>query len=152
MAANTRIDGVYNLINPQVGLTKNGDAYLKCILRDATGEMPGRRWKFDEREMQSIQATGFVWVEGTTELYEGKVQLRIEQIVSREVTEQELASLLPTTIHDVGAMSARLAELLGTLAHPGMQALAANPDTQALIQNAAAATAPYSRLPTRAGN
>ena len=49
MAANTRIDGVYNLVNPQVGLTKNGDAYLKCILRDASGEAPARRWKFDER-------------------------------------------------------------------------------------------------------
>lgn len=125
MAANTRIDGVYNLVNPQVGITKNGDAYLKCILRDATGEMAGRRWKFDEREMPGLQATGFVWVEGTTELYEGKIQLRIEQVESCEVSDADLAMLLPVTSRDVSVMSARLAEILGTLAHPGMQALAA---------------------------
>ncbi|MFO0875003.1 MAG: HD domain-containing protein [Phycisphaerales bacterium] len=125
MVANARIEGVYNLVNPQVGVTKNGDTYLKCLLRDASGEMPGRRWKFDERELEAISATGFVWVEGTTELYEGKIQLRVEQVRSCEVSEQELAHLLPMTPRSIDAMAARLAELLDTLAHPGMRALVA---------------------------
>src|SRR5690606_4373971 len=48
LPSNGYVDGVYSIINPQVGTTKGGKPYLKCLLRDATGECAARQWTFDE--------------------------------------------------------------------------------------------------------
>ncbi len=32
------VEGVYSLINPQIGTTRAGKSYLKCLLRDLTDE------------------------------------------------------------------------------------------------------------------
>ena len=34
---NTYVRGVYSLLNPQIGTTRAGKPYLKCLIRDATG-------------------------------------------------------------------------------------------------------------------
>ncbi|HMN95672.1 MAG TPA: HD domain-containing protein [Phycisphaerales bacterium] len=117
------IDGVYGLVNPQVGTTRQGKPYLKCILRDASGEMPGRKWDFPEADLGALSATGFVRVAGGVESYDDRAQLRIERIHSVEVADEDLARLLPVARRDPAAMDARLREILGTLAHPGMRAL-----------------------------
>ena len=90
------MDGIYSILNPQVGTTRAGKPYLKCLLRDATGEVPARQWTFDENTISDLGSTGFVWVAGHTQLYNDQVQLIIEQIKPAEVSEAELATLLPT--------------------------------------------------------
>ena len=62
------VHGVYSLVNPQIGTTRNGEPFLKCLLRDATGEAIGRMWRFDPATMQDISSTGFVRIEGTQRL------------------------------------------------------------------------------------
>jgi 3'-5' exoribonuclease len=124
LAANAYVDGTYGLHNPQVGSTRNGKPYFKCLLRDATGEVPGRQWSFDESHFAELQTAGFVWISGHSQLYNGQVQLIIEQIKPVEVTEEEMAALLPSTTRDIGEMMERVREIMGTLEHPAMRALA----------------------------
>jgi 3'-5' exoribonuclease len=121
---NGYVDGVYSLINPQIGTTRAGKPYLKCILRDATGEIVGRQWTFDEAALEPLQSTGFAWVAGHTQLYNGTLQLVIEQIKAVEVDEQEIIALLPATTKDIDAMFAELATVMRSLKHPAMRALA----------------------------
>lgn len=121
---NTYVTGVYSLQNPQVGTTRAGKPYLKCLLRDATGEAAARQWTFDESAMADLSSTGFVWIGGHTQLYNGQVQIILEQIKSVEISEDEIRALLPTTKHDIDEMFGQLKELLGTLQHPAMKALA----------------------------
>ena len=52
------VHGVYSLVNPQIGTTRNGEPFLKCLLRDATGEAIGRMWRFDSAIMPDITSTG----------------------------------------------------------------------------------------------
>lgn len=122
-AINQFIEGIYNLVNPQVGTTRQGKPYLKCILRDASGEIPGRKWDFPESALDEVAATGFVHVSGNVEAYDDRAQLRIEQIRGVEIEDADLAYLLPNSKRDLDHMDGRLRELLGTLEHPGMQAL-----------------------------
>ncbi len=124
LASNTYVDGIYCIYNPQVGTTRQGKTYLKCLLRDATGEVSARQWSLDEKAYPQIEASGFVWVAGHTQLYNGQVQLIIEQIKAVEVGEEEMAALLPTTTRDIGEMFEELKTLLGGLKHPAMKGLA----------------------------
>jgi 3'-5' exoribonuclease len=120
----TYVEGVYSIVNPQLAQTRNNKPYLKCIIRDASGEISARAWSFEEAQFDTIANAGFVFLRGSTQAYQGQVQLVIEQIEPREVTVEEMRSLLPSTTKDIDAMFARVAELLRSMEHPAMRALA----------------------------
>ncbi len=121
---NAYVEGVYSIVNPQVGTTRGGKPYLKCLLRDATGEVVARQWSFDEGTIGELSAAGFVWAAGHTQLYNGQVQFIVEQIKPVEVDEDELLTLLPTTSRNIDEMFREMVGILGTLRHPAMKALA----------------------------
>jgi 3'-5' exoribonuclease len=70
-----------------------------------------------------VSATGFVRVAGHTQVYNGQVQLILEQIAAAEVTADEMRRLLPTTRFDIGQMFAELTGIMRSLKHPAMRAL-----------------------------
>src|SRR6185503_12860581 len=121
---NSYVDGVYALYNPQIGATRAGKPFLKCLLRDASGEVAARQWTFDDTMFDDIKSTGFVWIAGRTELYNGQPQMVIEQIRSVQVTPDQIASLLPATSKDIDLMFSELSAILRSLSHPAMLALA----------------------------
>jgi len=119
------VHGVYSLVNPQIGTTRNGEPFLKCLLRDATGEAIGRMWRFDAASMPDITSTGFVRIEGSQEMYQEKLQIKIGEIWSHEPTSDELTDLLPSTRKNIDEMFAEVTALLHSLEHPAAKALGA---------------------------
>ncbi len=121
--ANAYVEGVYSIINPQIGTTRAGKPYLKCILRDATGEGVTRQWSFNEDALAGLAAAGFVWAAGHTQVYNGQIQFIVEQVKPVDVDEDELASLLPATSHNIDEMYQQTQAILATLTHPAIKAL-----------------------------
>lgn len=121
---NGYVDGVYSIYNPQIGTTRAGKPFLKCLLRDATGEAAARQWTFDEKSFPQLDSTGFVWIAGHTQLYNGQVQIILEQIKPVDVSEDQLTALLPSTNRDIGEMFEEVRQIMATLKHPAMKALA----------------------------
>lgn len=120
----TYVDGVYSIVNPQVGTAKNGKHFLKGLIRDATGEIAIRQWTFDESQIGELSRTGFVWLGGQAQEYNGQVQVIVESISAVEVEVEDLARLLPASRHDISAMEGELRRIMGSLTHPSMRALA----------------------------
>jgi len=120
-----RIEGLFSISNAQLGRTRQDKAYLRCLVGDRTGELPGRMWSIDENTFRRLPTEGFVWLEGETQPYQGELQLIIHSIDPCEPTPEQMAELLPHTKNDIGAMFAELEQFLGTLEHPAMRALAA---------------------------
>ncbi|MEY3027184.1 MAG: 3-5 exoribonuclease YhaM [Planctomycetota bacterium] len=120
----TYVEGVYSIVNPQLAQTRTNKPYLKCMIRDASGEISARAWSFEEPQFDAVTRTGFVFLRGSTQAYQGQVQLIIEQLEAREVTAEEMRSLLPSTTKDIDAMYARVGDLLRSMEHPAMRALA----------------------------
>lgn len=118
------VQGLFCISNAQLGRTKNDKPFLKCLLRDKTGEMPGRMWSIEQDHFRRIPTEGFVYIEGETQPYQGELQLIIRAIDPAEPSPDQMGDLLPTTQNNVGAMFAELTGLLDTLKHPGMKALA----------------------------
>ncbi|MHC4274485.1 MAG: 3'-5' exoribonuclease YhaM family protein, partial [Planctomycetota bacterium] len=118
------VEGIYSIINPQIGTTRGGKPFLKCLLRDATGEVVTRQWSFDESTFPELSVAGFVWAAGHTQVYNGQVQFIVEQIKPVEVDDDELAALVPSTSGNIEEMFQEAHSILGTLQHPAMKALA----------------------------
>ena len=118
------VHGIYALVNPQIGTTRNGEPFLKCLVKDATGEAIGRLWRFDIATMQDITATGFVNIEGEQEMYQDKLQIKIREIWSHEPTKDELVDLLPSSDKNIDEMYAEMTTLLRSLTHPAAKAMA----------------------------
>jgi 3'-5' exoribonuclease len=123
LSPNVYVEGVYSLINPQMGTTRSGKPYLKCLLRDATGEIVARQWSFDESTFEALSSSGFVWAVGHTQLYNGQIQFIAEQVRPVQVDDEELAELLPTASRDIEEMFGELTAIMQTLEHPAMKAL-----------------------------
>ena len=44
------VEGVYSLVNPQLVQTRTNKPFLKCVIRDASGEITARAWSFEEAQ------------------------------------------------------------------------------------------------------
>ena len=124
LRASERIAGAFSIANAQLGKTRNDKPYLRCLVGDKTGEVPGRMWSIDEATFSNLPTDGFVWLEGETQAYQGELQIIIQNIKTIEPSPEQLADLLPCAKRDPAQMLAELTELLGTLSHPAMKALA----------------------------
>jgi 3'-5' exoribonuclease len=119
-----RVSGAFSIMNAQLGKTRNDKSYLRCLIGDKTGEIPGRMWSCDQPLFERLPTDGFVWLEGQTQAYQGEIQLIIERIEPLDPTPAQLDELLPTAKRPADEMFAELAAMLGTLRHPAMRALA----------------------------
>ena len=116
--------GIYALVNPQIGVNRNGGRYLKCLLRDASGEVAGRKWKLDGFDLEDCLETGFVRLDGEVVEFNGSPQVNIHDIEPERVAESDLSRLLPHTRFAIDRMYEDVRNLLASLEHPAMRALA----------------------------
>lgn len=124
MAPAQFIEGVFAIHNCQLGQTKNGKPYLKCLLSDRSLRVPGRMWNTSEQLFQSLPTNGFVWIAGQTQPYQGEMQIIIERIQSIEPTDEDLTHLLPRTQYNIGDMFKQLCAILGSLQDATLKMLA----------------------------
>ena len=124
MKPSERLDGIYSIANAQLGTTQKGKPYLRCLLGDSSGQAAGRMWSIEESTFRRLPTDGFVWVEGETQAYQGELQIIIHRIDPHEPTPEELREILPASERDPGEMFEQVKQLLDTLEHPAMKALA----------------------------
>ena len=113
--AMARLEGAFAIANAQLGRTKSDKPYLRCLLGDNTGQLPGRMWSIDEHTYRRLPTDGFVPVEGETQPYQGELQLIIHQIDPLDPTPDQLRELLPSAERHPDEMFAELTALLETL-------------------------------------
>jgi 3'-5' exoribonuclease len=123
LQASQFIEGVYAIQNCQLGQTKGGKPYIRCLLADRTGRTPGRMWNASEELFRGLPTDGFVFIEGQTQPYQGEMQIIIQQIGAVDPSEDELLDLLPTTQYDIAEMFSELQRILEWVKHPPLRAL-----------------------------
>jgi len=118
------VDGVFAIQNAQLGQTKNGKPFLKCLLADKTGRTPGRMWNISEELFATLPTDGFVWMAGQSQPYQGEIQIIIQDIRPYEPSASDLTDLLPCTKFDIDDMFAEMLRHVKKLEHPAIKALA----------------------------
>ena len=122
--ANEFISGVFCISNAQLGRAKHAKPFLKCLIKDKTGELPARMWSIDPITFKRVPTEGFVYVEGQTQPYQGELQFIVNLIEPTEPTHDQLRDLLPVSKRDPAEMFAEVVTVLDSIAHPGLKALA----------------------------
>ena len=121
---NQLIDSLFLVSTKNHGVTKNGNGYLVLKLLDRTGEIEARVWDRADDLARGFDKNDFVRVRGQATLYQGKMQIRVQD-VSR-VDEKAVApeDFLPKSAHDPEAMLTELQAILRGIKHPALLALA----------------------------
>ena len=118
------VEGVFAVQNCQLGQTRSGKPYIKCLLADKTGRTPGRMWNATEELFNSLPTDGFVMIQGQTQPYQGEMQIIINHIRAHEPTDRELLDLLPSTKHDIDKMFADVLNVMQSIENEHLKNLA----------------------------
>jgi 3'-5' exoribonuclease len=107
----------------EIRSTREGKAYLRIELGDATGRVEARMWDAQDKMAASFERDDFVKVQARVENYRNKLQLAIEKIRRAEESEVAPADFFPHTKEDVDAMYAKLLEIVVSVKNPWLRQL-----------------------------
>lgn len=124
LQANQFVEGVFAIQNCQLGQTKAGKPFIKCLIADRSKRVPGRMWNATEELFASLPTDGFVRLEGQTQPYQGEMQIIIQMIQPAQPSAEDLRELLPRTSRDIDQMLAEVMTLLRAMEDPHLRDLA----------------------------
>ncbi|NLH18056.1 MAG: HD domain-containing protein [Phycisphaerae bacterium] len=118
-----QINDIYMVSQPVLRNTTRGDLYIAMYLSDKTGKLNARMWQATEALYNQIPAEGFLQIRGKSELYQGSLQLVINDLVVVRSDQVNLAEYMPRTDKDTAKLFAELKEMLKAIKNPGLSAL-----------------------------
>jgi 3'-5' exoribonuclease len=78
---NQPVDAVFMCAAKNQGVTKSGSGYLILKLLDRSGEIEGRVWDRANDLARGFDKSDYVRVRGQATLYQGKLQIRVHDVV-----------------------------------------------------------------------
>jgi 3'-5' exoribonuclease len=118
------VDQVFLASMKQLRPNRNGNLYLQVELSDRTGTLSARMWNASESDYRNFDDGDFVRVEGSTQLYQGAIQLIATNIHKAKNEEIDHADFMPLTPAAIDRLALRLAEMLRSLGNPHLRNLA----------------------------
>jgi 3'-5' exoribonuclease len=124
LADNLPVESTFLVSSKSQGQTKSGSEYLLVRLVDRTGEIEGRIWNRADELGSRFERNDFVLIRGSGTLYQGKLQLKINDLIKREPRDVSLDDYLPMTSKDPFAMLEELKDILRRMENPYLKSLA----------------------------
>ena len=118
-----KIDDVFVVTEKQLRPNKNGNLYLMMRLSDRTGTVSAMMWNANDRTGREFDSGDFVRIEGTTQHYNGSMQIIVNHVEPAEpgiVNEEEL---LQVDQQQSEKLMGRLADLLRAISDVNLQYL-----------------------------
>ncbi len=118
------VDEIFQASGKQLRPNRNGNLYLQVELSDRTGSVSGRLWNASNAMYRSFEDGDYVRIEGTSQVYQGAMQMivtNIHRVNSNEVT---LADFMPHSPLAIDKLTLRLAEMLRAMSNPHLKTLA----------------------------
>ncbi len=112
LADGEAIDEVYMASEKQLRPNRQGNLYLQVRLSDKTGSITAMMWNARQEQYDSFQNGDYVRVQGTSQLYNGNMQILAKSVQRVEPEEVDEADFITVTASDLERMSGRVAELL----------------------------------------
>lgn len=119
-----KVNAIFRVVNKQVRANRSGNLYLQVDLCDRTGSITALKWNATAADSQAFEAGDYVCVEGTTQVFQGGLQLiakRLTRVPATEIDETEFVRVSATELH---RLQARLAELVHSLTDLPLRTLA----------------------------
>jgi 3'-5' exoribonuclease len=118
------IDQVFLVADKQLRANRNGNLYVQIRLSDKTGSLTGMLWNASESIYNSFENGCYLRVQGTTQLYNGALQMIVTRIERVDPTSVDEADFVTVRAAELEKLAARLAELLRGMKNVHLRALA----------------------------
>lgn len=118
------VDQIFLAQQKQLRPNRNGNTYLQVELSDRSGMISGRMWNAGDNEYRAFNDGDFVHVEGTSQLYQGQMQMIIQSICRAQPEEVDEGDFMPLSPAQIDQLAVRLAELLRGVKSPHLRNLA----------------------------
>ncbi|ADB19329.1 metal dependent phosphohydrolase [Pirellula staleyi DSM 6068] len=112
LAERETVDEVYLVADKQLRANRNGNLYLQLRMTDKTGSLTGMLWNVTEQLGQSVEVGHYLRVQGTTQLYNGGMQMIVTRIDPVDATKVDEADFQSVSTAEIDALASRLAEML----------------------------------------
>jgi 3'-5' exoribonuclease len=121
---NQLVDALFLVASKNHGVTKGGRSYLTLRLLDRSGEIEARVWERADDLGRGFDKNDFVRVRGQATLYQGKIQIRVQDVMRVDETKIAAEDFLPRSAADPEAMLDELQSILRGIKNPHLLALA----------------------------
>ncbi|MBI1913326.1 MAG: HD domain-containing protein [Planctomycetes bacterium] len=124
LADGENLDEVYLVGEKQLRANRQGNLYIQLQLRDRTGSIDARLWNAGETLFRSLHEGDFVQVRGKVQLFQGALQIVLNNLERIGPERVALADFLPHTDKDIGKLQQTLRATLMKAGNPHLRALA----------------------------
>jgi 3'-5' exoribonuclease len=124
LGENEAVDEVFLVAEKQLRPNRNGNLYLQLRLSDRTGSLTGMLWNASDRLFASIHSGDFVRVQGTTQFYNGNLQMILNSVERTVLAKADEADFVRLGAAEIDQLRQRLAETLRGIADPVLLELA----------------------------
>ena len=118
-----QIQDIYMVTQPVLRNTTRGDLYIAMFLSDKTGKANSRVWQATQELFQSIPSEGFLAIRGKSELYQGNMQIVINDVQVVPPEQVSLMDYMPRTDKNIGEMFEQLKTILGEIQNEDLKNL-----------------------------
>jgi 3'-5' exoribonuclease len=120
---NEQVQQVFLASEKQLRPNRNGNLYLQVDLGDRSGTINARMWNASEDDYRGFENGDFVQVDGSTQLFQGNVQMIVSRIRRARPDEIMEADFVTLQTAEIDAMRRRLVEILGKVSTPPLARL-----------------------------
>ncbi len=121
--AGQQFQDTYMVTQPVLRNTTRGDLYIAMFLSDKTGKVNSRLWQATQEQYQSLPSEGFVAIRGKSELYQGNLQIVINDMRVVSADEVNLEDYMPRTERNIDEMFAQFKDIMGTIKNADLKNL-----------------------------
>jgi 3'-5' exoribonuclease len=118
------VDEIYRVLDKQLRPNRQGNLYLLLQLSDRTGVVTGMRWNADQRLYESIPKGGFVRIIGVTQLFNGGIQLIINDVEPTKESNVNAEDFDAIDQRRIDTLWGYLTEMITTVTEPSLKKLA----------------------------
>ena len=119
-----QIDEVFLVADKQLRANRNGNLYLQLRLTDRSGAITGMLWNATDNMFNSFDTGNYLRVQGTTQSYNGQLQMIITRIEPANPGSIDEADYITVSTVEIEKFALRLADLLRGVSNVHLRSLA----------------------------
>ena len=112
LAHNEQVQQVFMACDKNLRPNRNGNFYLQLGLADRSGQIDARLWNASEKDYKGFENGDYVWVDGSTQLFQGNMQLIVNSIRQARPDEVDEGDFMTRQPEEIEQYAKRLGELL----------------------------------------
>jgi 3'-5' exoribonuclease len=124
LAHQEAVDQIFLASDKQLRPNRNGNLYLQLELSDRSGAIAARMWNASEQDYRNFENGDYVRVEGSTQLFQGTIQLIASSIRKASASEIDPDDFMTLGSKEVDQLVLRLSGFLRKLRDPHLLNLA----------------------------